>query len=55
MRCRCCNKRLELSEVSKKDTNGKYLETCVECISTIQEAIDEFNPEKISYNAIDKD
>ena len=41
-RCRCCDRRLETSELSKKDRKGEYLETCKNCMASVYETNGDF-------------
>ena len=33
MRCKACNKKLEDTELTKKDSNGDYIDLCYICLS----------------------
>lgn len=52
MRCSCCNRELSDYEATlKHGLTGKFLDTCVECLSEI--ALDVPMPVKASKNPID--
>jgi hypothetical protein len=48
MRCKICDVILSDYECTKKDSNGEYLDTCGQCLSSIREALQEFD-EDIPY------
>ena len=47
MRCRCCNKKLDKGELSKKDNAGRYLDTCAECMATVYDTLSDYKTDYV--------
>lgn len=56
VRCRCCDKVLSDYESRLKDKRGEYLDTCSECLSIINNNLEDNYVEDVNnvYKPIDK-
>jgi hypothetical protein len=56
MRCKACDRILEESELTKKDSNGDFLDLCGVCLSAIASAgIDSETMEYYQYEVFTDD